>query len=323
MREVLNLNLIVVYSSDNYYVQHLGVSMLSLFQNNKEFKSINVYIIENNISAKNKRNIITISQNYRRTVHFIDFNSFSSKLQLKIGNSISENSYARLVITSVLENNIDKVIYLDCDSIINQSLKDLWNKDISDYYVAGVCDTVSDKTKSRINLDSNKPYINAGMLLINLKKWREENVEQRFIKFIESYNGEVYHHDQGVINGVLNDKLLVLHPKYNSMSTFFTMSKEQIMQYYGLKDYYSKVELQEAKSNPVFIHFTPAFVNRPWIRGCRHPLASLYHRYLGLTPWKGTHLLKDKRSLGEKMVAFLYNKLPFKLANQISNIVFK
>lgn len=321
--EVRNLNLIVVYSSDNYYAQHLGVSMISLFQNNKEFKSINVYIIENNISASNKKNIITISQNYNRSVHFIDFYPFALKLQLNIGNSISINSYARLFITSIMENDIDKVIYLDCDSIINHSLMDLWKKDISEYYVAGVCDTVSDNTKLRINMDINKPYINAGMLLINLKKWREENVEQKFIKFIESYNGEVYHHDQGTINGVLNDKFLVLHPKYNSMSTFFTMSKEHIMQYYGVKKYYSEVELLEAKNNPVFIHFTPAFVNRPWIKGCKHPLASLYHEYLALTPWQGNHLLEDKRSLAEKMVALLYNKLPFKLANQISNLVFK
>ena len=185
------------------------------------------------------------------------------------------------------------------------------------------CDTVSDETKLKINMDLNSPYINAGMLLINLKKWREERIEEKFIKFIDSYNGQVFHHDQGTINGVLNSKFLILHPKYNCMTTYFTMSRNEMMQYYGLKDYYSEAELNEAINNPVFIHYTPAFVNRPWIKGCKHPLASRYKEYLNMTPWKETKLYKDKRSKGEKIVAFLYNNLPFKMAHSICNLIFK
>ena len=74
------------------------------------------------------------------------------------------------------------------------------------------------------------------------------------------------------------------------MTPFFTMSRDEIMQYYGLKEYYSEVELSEAINSPVFIHYTPAFVNRPWIKGSKHPLVSLYMKYLDLTPWKGTNL---------------------------------
>ncbi|MEH7549896.1 glycosyltransferase family 8 protein, partial [Neobacillus vireti] len=210
----------------------------------------------------------------------------------------------------------------DCDSIINDNLIELWNIDISDYYIAGVCDTVNDNTKLSVNMNSTSPYVNSGMLLINLKKWREEEIENKFLRFVNSFNGNVFHHDQGTINGVLNNNLLILHPKYNAMTPFFTMKRNDIMKYYGLREYYSSKELNESINNPIFIHFTPAFVSRPWIRGCKHPLMSIYRNYLDMTPWKETKPYKDRRNIVEKIIAFLYNQLPFKVAYGICNRIF-
>ncbi len=312
----------IVFSSDDHYAQQVGVSMLSLFENNRHFEAINVYLLENGITIESKKRLEVICKKYKRNIQFIDFSLISKRLNLNIGNSISISSYARLFLASLL-TEVDKVLYLDCDSVINQSLDELWSIDITGYYVAGVSDTVSNNTKTRINLNETNKYINAGMLLINLKKWREEDIENSFIKFIDSYGGTVFHHDQGTINGVLNKKMLVIHPKFNAMTTFFTMSKREIMQYYGLKDYYSDDELREAKTSPVFIHFTPAFVNRPWIKGCKHPLAALYYKYLALTPWKGAKINKDTRSIGEKLIAILYNYLPFSVAHNICNFIFR
>ncbi len=317
------MNLSVVYSSDDQYAQHVGVSMLSLFHNNQDFNHIDIYLMERNISTENKKRLKLIGAEYNRTIHLINFQEFTNKLKVNIGNSISLNAYARLFLPSAINETVDKIIYMDCDSVINESLKDLWEKELDDYYAAGVLDTVSDGTKEKVNMDVDLAYINSGMLLINLKKWREDDIEKRFLKFIERYNGEVFHHDQGTINGVLNEKFLILHPKYNAMTPYFTMKKEGIIQYYGLKDYYSETELKEAVNKPVFIHYTPAFVNRPWIKGCKHPLASLYHQYLEMTPWKGNALGKDNRRIIEKFVAFLYNHLPFKMANGIAMTLFR
>lgn len=307
------MNLSVVYSSDNHYAQHVGVSMISLFETNKEFNQIHVSIIDNHISINNRKNLGWICEKYNRTLEFIDFGELSHKLKLDIENSISISAYGRLFLSSVLKN-VDKVLYLDCDSIVQNGLCDLWNIDITDYCVAGVLDTVSENTKLKINLGGNRAYINSGMLLMNLKKWRDEMIENKLIEYIDSYHGRVFHHDQGTLNGVLNEQLLILHPKYNCMTTFFTMTRDQMMKYYGMKEYYSETELGVAVNRPVFIHFTPAFVNRPWIKGCKHPLASLYKKYLDMTPWKGTDLLEDHRAKAEKFVAYLYTHLPFDMA---------
>jgi lipopolysaccharide biosynthesis glycosyltransferase len=309
----------IVYSSDNLYAQHVGVSMISLFENNKDLEHIRVYLIENQISEDNKNHLKIIARSYKRTVEFMKFSMISDKLKLSIGNSISINAYARLFLASLLPR-ADKVLYLDCDTIINDGLSELWNMDIENVDVAGVCDTVSDDTKASINREPNHTYINSGILIMNLKRWRTRDLENKFVKFIDKHRGYVFHHDQGTINGVC-EKISLLHPKYNAMSTFFTMSRKEMMQYYGMKHYYSEFELKQAVNDPVIIHFTPAFVTRPWVKGCKHPLASLYKKYLDMSPWRGKAMYEDRRSHGEKIIAFMYNHLPFKLANGISKII--
>ncbi|AXY10758.1 MULTISPECIES: glycosyltransferase family 8 protein [Bacillus] len=317
------MDLNVVYSSDDNYAQHVGVSLLSLLQNNQHFNKLNIFLIENNLSSYNKKNLNSVCKKYNKTIQYINFNVLLERLELNIKDSIAINSYARLFLAGVIPEELDKIIYLDCDSIINSSLSDLWDTDITEYFVAGVCDTVSNQTKLRIDMDKSDGYINAGMLLINLKKWREENIEQKFMEFIKKKDGNVFHHDQGTINGVLKDKILYIHPKFNAMTPFFTMSRKEIMSYYELENYYNEIEIDEAVKNPVFIHYTPAFVNRPWIEGCKHPLTPLYKSYLDMTPWKSTDLWKDRRGKAEKTIALLYTRLPFRIAHRIRNLIFK
>ena len=204
------MNLVVVYSSDNNYAQHTGVSIASLLDNNKHFKAIHIYVIDNEISKDNKDRLINIITEYGREISFIDFNKYKSMLKLNMKWNISISSYARLFISSMLPNNVDKVLYFDCGTVIVSNIDELWNTDMNDYYVAGVADTVSSSTKLAVGIDHHGKYINAGMLLINLKKWRENKIQERFIKFIDKYNGSVTHHDQGVINGVLHKNLKIL-----------------------------------------------------------------------------------------------------------------
>jgi lipopolysaccharide biosynthesis glycosyltransferase len=320
-KERKSIELFVVYSCDDNYAQHVGISMISLFETNKNFNSIEINLIDNNISETNKLHLKNICKMYNRTIEFIPFDKIYNRLNLNMTHSISLSSYARLFLASMLPNTVDKVLYLDSDSLIASDLSELWQTDLKNYYVAGVKDTVSDLTKINVGLKPEQPYINAGMLLINLKKWRESNIENQFIKFIERANGDVFHHDQGTINGVLNKKMVLLHPKFNVMTTFFTMKREDILKYYGLRDYYTELELKEATTQPVFIHFTPAFVNRPWIKGCKHPLVSLYKEYADLSPWANMTPSKDSRSLPEKIISFLFNNLPFKTAYKLSRAI--
>lgn len=316
------MELVVAYSTDDNYAQHVGVSMTSLFECNREFEDIIVYIMDNGISRTNIEKLNSVGKQYNREIIFKDIQKSINNLNLNINGSIALASYARLFLGSIVNEKYDKILYLDCDSIIKDSLIDIWNEDINNYLVAGVLDTVDSSTKTKIGLSENDIYVNAGMLLINLRGWRDNDTENEFIKFINRYNGNVFHHDQGVINGVLNEKIKILHPKFNCMTPFFSMKKDDIETYYKVKYYYCQSDLDIAIKKPVFVHYTAALTNRPWEKGCTHVLKNEYLNYLSMTPWKDSKLTNDSRTRGLKLVCFLYDKLPFVIAHKICTKLF-
>lgn len=131
--------------------------------------------------------------------------------------TISLTSYARLFAGSILPANLDKVLYIDCDIIFNGSIRDLFNTDLGNCLVGGILDPLISRTyKKEIKIPMSEPYINAGVLIIPLNRWRSEGMEQKFVDFLVANRGKVHHHDQGIINAVCaGRKKFYLH---NSMS---------------------------------------------------------------------------------------------------------
>ena len=320
---MIDNNLNIIYSSDDNYCIYMGVSILSVLENNKNFNSINIYIVDNNISDGNKLELKKLVDSYQRNIIFIGFEKYKKYLNLNMEWQISISSYARLFVANMLPSNVNKVLYFDCDTLIVDSLDELWNQDIKDFYVAGVCDTVPSNTKQAIGLNSTDFYINAGMILINLKKWREDNLEKRLLDFIDDYNGNVIHHDQGVINGVIKNKK-ILPLKYNLMTSYLMMSREDIIKFYKVEDsFYSQEQIDKAIENPIYIHYTPGFTTRPWVKGCKHPYVDLYWKYLKLTPWKDFKPIKNNEKFHVKMVNWIYLNLPFDIADFLCKSLMK
>lgn len=314
----------IVYSCDDNYAQHTGVSIISLLENNKHFDEINIYIVDNDIKNENKIKLNDIANRYKRKISYIDFKKYKEKLKLNMEWDISISSYARLFLTSMLPKSIERVLYFDCDSVIIKSLDELWNENIDNYYIAAVEDTVSNSIKKSVGIDKTERYINAGMLLMNLKKMRENNIEKKFLEFIDKYNGNVIHHDQGVINGVLYKNIKIISPKFNLMTIYYTMSRDEIIEYYGISgEFYSQNEIDEAINNVVYIHYTPGFTTRPWVKGCKHPKKYIYLKYLYKTPWSGIKLEKDKSKIKVKVINWIYSTFSFNKANKICNIIMK
>lgn len=306
-------NLDVIFSSDEQYSRHLGVSITSLLENNNKFETINIYVIDRDINNENKKRIINIVNKYKTNIQFINFKYIENKIRSNIDNSKSISIYARLYIQSILPKEVKKIIYFDCDSIINYDLTELWNININGYYVAGVEDTIPNKYKQVIGLCKNDIYINSGMLLINLEKWRKDNLEEKFTQFINIYNGFVPHHDQGVINGICKGKILKIHPKYNCNSNFYSFSSKEIEKIFNINKYYNQIELDEAINKPVFLHYTPGFLGRPWTKECIHPKKDLYLKYKKLTPWKDELLQKDYSNWKVKSLSKAYKLIPRKI----------
>ena len=275
----------VVLASDNNYVPFLGVAITSLIKNNQnDFDEINIYILDDGITSNNKKRLEKLinKPNYKlifiKTKNLADLEVNMIGLDRKL-NMNSFTTYSRLFIASLLPENVDKIIYMDCDALIVDSFKDLWNVNIDSYYCGAVLDGINTAIKNRLGFKLEDTYINAGFLLINLKKWRDDNVEEKFIQFMVDNQNRFYQHDQGILNNVFKDKFLILNPKYNLQIYFQTLDYDLARKYTGMKgEYYSKKIINQARQNPTFLHFCGPNYDRPWYNK-DHPYRELYEKY--------------------------------------------
>lgn len=299
----------IVVASDRAYIGFVSILFASILSNKCEDEKIVFHLLANDIPSSSLDALL--NQLKSEEFHIYPIENLSSLLQVTVPATIALTSYARLFLPHLLPESIEKVLYLDCDTIVNRSLNKLFSYDINDYFVAGVLDTLpNNASKIMVGMNANDAYINAGVLLINLKKWRAENIQNRFLDFLLSHNGKVHHHDQGIINAVL-DKKLIVGPEFNLTSNYFSHKYSYLKK--RNTPFYKEEEIENAKCNPVIIHFTEGFLDRPWFIGSKHPLTHIFLKYKRQSIIADVSLLPSKKTWYVKLLGFefMYMPLPF------------
>ena len=114
------------------------------------------------------------------------------------------------------------------------------------------------------------------------------------------------------MNAVFQDKMLILHPRYNVHSLIHLLSYSDIMRVRKPYNYYRKKQIMEAAEKPAIIHLTTSFLtnNRAWYENSNHPMASLYQKYKALSPWRDSPDFKDNRGIMKRVISFFVRNLP-------------
>ena len=301
----------VAYASDDNYANLLGISLASLLKANTGFADIICHVLDCGIGEENKRRLASIAKSHQRTVEFYPMDDIEARLGLQgAAFRIAAASYARLFLPSLLPNQVDRLLYLDCDTIVAAPLDALWETPLDGVYIGGVQDTVDVYFQKIIGLAPELPYINAGLLLINLKAWRDDDLQSRFADFIRRFEGQVPHHDQGTINGVCAEKRLLLPLRYNMTSNLYSFSVHTIERIYFIKQYYSQKELDQALQSPAIVHFTSGLVGRPWEERCTHPERDRFLSAKADTPWASDPLAQFSLKLKTRVFAAFYRLAP-------------
>lgn len=314
----------VVYSSDNKFAEILGVSLVSLYENNTNFSNIDVYVIDENISEENKEKLQSIPANYNRSpINWLHCPNLNNLLNLNIATDRgSLSQFSRLMVGSLLPSDLDRVIYLDCDIVINKSLKDLWELDLENSIVAALDDCFSKYYRNNLGLAPTATIFNDGVLLIDLQSWRSHEIESKLLDFIRLKKGKIQQSDQGVLSAVLSDDCRIIDPKFNAVTIFFDFNYQEILTYRKPpKDYYSEERINEAIKHPYIIHYTSSFMSkRPWMKGCKHRYAYKWLFYKDLTPWIDSPLWNDNRNKLKLLCFALAKMLPRKALIFVASI---
>ena len=253
-----HLTIPIVLSSDNQYALYMYTTMISILENkNKNTYYAFYLLVPSKFLKSNVNKILSITDKYMCYINFINIDEKLFKnINMNIPH-ITVPTYYRLLIGELLPNEIDKCIYLDSDICVCKDLSELFNIDIKDNYIAGVVSPVyyfsEKKHCERLNLPSMKQYLNAGMLIMNLKQIRKDNMTKKFIDLTKrNFDSQ----DQDVLNVACYGRIMTLPPKYNAQ--VFRLKENNPL----LTELYKKKDIIEAKTIPYIIHYSNK--RKPW-----------------------------------------------------------
>lgn len=314
----------IVYASDDRFAEILGVSLLSLYENSKDMDDIIVYILDSSITDENKQKLLSVCKSYKRSdVIFIPAKNISEKLSMNVAvDRGSLSQYARLFVSSDLPKDLSRVLYLDCDIIVKKSIRELWNLVLQGKTIGALMDAFSKHYRANIDLEPDDIMFNSGVMLIDLKKWREDNVESKLLKFIKAKKGKIQQGDQGALNAVLSHDTYCFEPRFNSVTIFYDFTYKEMLIYRKPPKFYTEEKVKEAVEDPTIIHFTTSFLSkRAWMKGCKHRYVDEWLKYKSMSPWKDRELWDDNRPMWKQNGVKVLMKMPRGLSIRLTGLM--
>ncbi|RGY98935.1 glycosyltransferase family 8 protein [Clostridium sp. AM58-1XD] len=277
----------VVYASNDNYARHLGVSMCSLFDNNSRERTIDVYILSVGLCEENRKKLNTIGRRYGRKIHYIEVDGLRERIPFPVDTGRFDiSTLGRLFIGEMLPDEVKRILYLDCDTVIIRSVKNLWGMDLEESIIGAVQEpTIYTEVKEDIGLRAGDPYFNAGVLLVNLEKWRREDMGRKLMAYYEERDGKLFANDQDAINHVLKGRIKSIMPSYNFFPNYRYFRYKELVRQSEAYLTVSEGDLHRAKHHPVIIHYMGD--ERPWKAGNFNHYRRAYEIYLKKTPWNG------------------------------------
>ncbi|MCQ2201196.1 MAG: glycosyltransferase family 8 protein [Bacteroidales bacterium] len=310
----------IVINIDSDFVTYAHVMLYSLEECNAE-TSFSIHIINVGLNDSHKKDFIV--KHPKMDFHFYDVDDNVLKsLPMWRRDYVSPATYLRIFMPELLPSSVDKVLFLDCDTLILDSVSDLWNIDLEsdNLMIAAVEERPPYDTKKpeTLNYSVESSYYNAGVALINLKALREANFSQKASLFIAQNRDVILHHDQDIMNALTAGSTKFISCRWNLLD-FFTFKKPEI-QSRRMDD------LKEALRNPAIVHFSNK--RKPWHHNCGNPFRDLYlskATQYGISV-ASTWELKTKYRLRKILYAILLKKSKYlrpQLVTYLSNLSYK
>lgn len=277
----------ILYTLNDKFVPQVAAGICSVCENNKNMKEITFYIISCGITNENKEKLNLLVKKYKRKIEIIELTNIKDYFDFDY-DTLGWNSIVlvRLLIDKILPPKVKKILYLDGDTIVIGNLEKLWNINLKNKVLGmSIEPTVDKQRKKDLGLEKY-PYYNAGVLLVNLEKWRDTKAGERIIKFYRDRNGKLFANDQDAINGALKNEIYTLPPKYNFYNIFNQYPYSFMCKLMKPVKYISKEIYMESVENPAIIHYLGE--ERPWRKGNTHKYRKDYIKYLSMTEWKDT-----------------------------------
>lgn len=306
------MRLNVLYQFNEKYAPFAGASITSLFENNCHMDAVTVYILGEKLSDDSVKRFERLAETYGREIIFKETGILIERMK-EWGIPAYRNSYAaniRLFLPMVLDEELEKILYLDADTAVAGKLDGLAEMDIGEASLAMALDSLGRGHKISIGLEADELYFNSGVILFQMDNWRKKRCSERIVEHIKGTTAIYSAPDQDLLNIVCKKEIAVLDPRYNMQPIHLSFSVEDYFRVYGGRAYYEKETVKEARNNAVIYHFFRFLGEFPWDENNLHPDNDLFDQYIWLSPWNDFHKTGADTGITMKIEKILYRVLP-------------
>lgn len=308
----MNDRMNILYQFNERYVPYAGVSIYSILQCNRHVPEIYFYIMGEDLSENAKIEIENMITAYGRKGIFID-TDFLVRRMRAIDMPTYRGSYAanmRLFLDEVLEETVEKVLYLDSDTIVTAKLDELFSTDMQGKSIGMVLDSLGDSHKKQIGLSDIDDYYNSGVILFDMRRWRSKKYSEKIIGHITKQRNNYPAPDQDLLNLVCRGDICRLDIRYNFQPIHGGFSDNRFFKVMRPIVYYDISQIESARENIVIYHCFRFLGEFPWHKGNLHPFDKIFDRYLEHSPWKNYTKEKAKAGFIIGIEKILYKVLP-------------
>jgi lipopolysaccharide biosynthesis glycosyltransferase len=256
----------VVLTVDNSYGPQVYIMMLSILKNSNADTHYDFYLLVPPGFEKRYENyILELAVSYGCKANFIDMGTTFADLPLE--NKWPALVYYRLLAPSLLPN-YKKCLYLDSDIVVRHDLRELFDTDLEDCYIAAVRDMPAAVGASAyllsIDIHNVDHYINSGVLVMNLDLMRKDNVQEKLVSTAkQGIDGKraFLWAGQDEFNIVCHDRIKFLDLKFNIFPMILESALHSESDRMKIREFYGEKQLNDACNDPIILHFAG---RKPW-----------------------------------------------------------
>lgn len=266
----------ILYAANMNYFKYMITSIYSLVENNKGIP-LTIHIIEDGFTDEQKYMLNGLLEQYniQYRLYKVDIvRDYLDNFKIPLWRG-TEVANARLFASEIVQDT-DKVLYLDSDTIITNSIKEIFKMKM-DFPVSAVREL---EVSSYLPQDINK-YYNSGVLLFNLTKWEEESCTDKLYRELSLYRDILKFPDQDLLNLALHDSIGDLPFNYNITPNIIEVLKHPYLSRKAYKDLDDKMydKIIDDLEKPCIYHMIKYITIRPWEKNNIHPFNDLFNEY--------------------------------------------
>jgi lipopolysaccharide biosynthesis glycosyltransferase len=263
---------VVATAADGAYALPLAVMLRSLVEHAAPERRLEVFVLDDGLGPELRRRVEQPIRD-RLALHWIEA-PLEPRRGLPLWGRMPAATYCKLLIPRCLPGRETRILWLDADLVVLTDLGELWRQGMGESTILAAPDPFVPSISSRLGvaawaelgLHPEAPYFNAGVMLIDLTRWRRDEVSERAAEYLRRFRDRVFFHDQEALNVVLTSRWAALDDRFNHCVS-------------------APRAARETGAPPAILHYSGSL--KPWRQrsGGRHH--ATYYAHLDLTDWRG------------------------------------